>query len=125
MGWSLGYDDTHKRDIGYGVPTVCDHPDCNEEIDRGLGYVCGGDVYGGEHGCGLFFCGEHRFYAGKRRDYRPVCRRCYQGRPAFNPKPDVAEWIKHKLTDKSWAKWRAENPHDVALMQAALTKAGE
>jgi hypothetical protein len=24
-----------------------------------LAYVCGGDVYGGEHGCGRFFCYDH------------------------------------------------------------------
>ena len=37
MGWSLGYDGRWKRDIGYGVPAVCDFPGCNEEIDRGCG----------------------------------------------------------------------------------------
>lgn len=54
MGWSIGYDKKWKRDVGYGVPTTCDHHDCNEEIDRGLSYVCGGDIYGGERGCGLY-----------------------------------------------------------------------
>lgn len=63
MGWEIGYDDRWKRDIGYGVPAVCDHPGCNTEIDRGLSYVCGGEPYGGEMGCGLFFCYEHLFYA--------------------------------------------------------------
>ncbi len=53
MGWSIGSDG--DRDIGYGVPAECDHPDCTAEIDRGLSYVCGGDPYGGEYGCGLFF----------------------------------------------------------------------
>lgn len=28
MGWSVGYDDNWKRDIGYGVPALCDYPDC-------------------------------------------------------------------------------------------------
>jgi hypothetical protein len=60
MGWSIGWDGTWKRDIGYGVPAYCDHPECSAEIDRGLSYVCGGDPYGGEHGCGLFFCGKHK-----------------------------------------------------------------
>lgn len=50
MGWSIGYDNNWKRDIGYGVPATCDHPDCNEEIDRGLAYVCGNEPRGGEDG---------------------------------------------------------------------------
>ena len=50
MGWSIGYDSNWDRDIGYGVPAYCDHPDCNEEIDRGLSYVCGGEPYGGDRG---------------------------------------------------------------------------
>ena len=59
MGWSIGFDSNWNRDIGYGVPAVCDHPKCNAEIHRGLAYVCGGQPYGGEKGCGLFFCYEH------------------------------------------------------------------
>jgi len=52
MGWSIGFDSRWNRDIGYGVPAYCDHPKCNEEIDRGLAYVCCGEQpYGGEHGC--------------------------------------------------------------------------
>jgi len=51
MGWSIGYDEDWKRDIGYGVPSICDHPDCNKEINRGMNYVCGGQAYGGEDGC--------------------------------------------------------------------------
>jgi hypothetical protein len=43
MGWSIGYDENWKRDIGYGVPAVCDHPKCNKIINRGLSYVCGGE----------------------------------------------------------------------------------
>ena len=45
MGWEIGYDDNWERDIGYGVPAECDHPDC-QVIDRGLSYVCGGEPYG-------------------------------------------------------------------------------
>lgn len=54
MGWSIGYDERWKRDIGYGVPATCDHPGCEEKIDRGLSCVCANQQpYGGEHGCGL------------------------------------------------------------------------
>lgn len=27
------------RDCWYGVPAYCEHPDCNEEIDRWLSYA--------------------------------------------------------------------------------------
>jgi hypothetical protein len=72
MGWAIGYDTNWHRDVGYGVPAYCDHPDCQKIIDRGLSYVCGGDVYGGEHGCGLYFC-EHHLFSG---DFGLTCERC-------------------------------------------------
>lgn len=115
MGWSIGYDENWKRDIGYGVPAICDHPGCNEGINRGLGYVCGGEPYGGEKGCGLFFCSEHQ------RDGHQRCTRCYHRRKTpYKPKPDVPKWINWKLTDESWQKWREENPEEVAKLRAAF-----
>lgn len=120
MGWSIGYDERWQRDIGYGVPARCDHPDCTEEIDRGLAYVCGGEPYGGEYGCGLYFCGEHLQPAGGRRGYAQVCVRCRHGRLAFTASPDVPEWLEHKLTHESWALWRGANPREVAAMRAAI-----
>ena len=65
MGWGLGEDtsrDEGDRDIGYSVDAVCDELGCHVEIDRGLGYVCGGAPYGGDHGCGGFFCRGHLDY---------------------------------------------------------------
>jgi hypothetical protein len=106
MGWSIGFDNNWNRDIGYGVPAICDYPECNEKIDRGLSYVCGGDPYGGEDGCGLFFCNKHLAIENEHQQ----CKRCIDGEEPFEPKPDVDEWVKHKLTDKSWAEWRKENP---------------
>lgn len=106
MGWSVGYDTNWNRDVGYGVPATCDHPGCHEEIDRGLAYVCGGDIYGGDHGCGLFFCYNHTFYAADRPPM--VCERCLHGDPPFEPSPDTQEWIDHKNTHPSWAGWRSE-----------------
>ena len=114
MSWSIGYDRTWQRDIGYGVPAVCDHPDCSTPIDRGLAYVCGADPYGGEHGCGLYFCSRHLVGAHQQ------CERCVRGRTPFPAKPDVAEWMQHKLTHESWARWREEHPDAVALPAAAL-----
>jgi hypothetical protein len=118
MGWSIGYDNNWKRDVGYGVPCLCDHPDCLEEIDRGLSHVCGGDVYGGSSGCGLFFCGRHLFMHVRLPQ---LCERCSKRRLPFQPKPDIAEWIRWKLDDESWAQWRAENPEHVAVMQQRIT----
>lgn len=102
MGWSIGFDDNWNRDIGYGVPAFCDHPGCHEEIDRGLSYVCGAEPYGGDQGCGLYFCGKHG--GGLRRG----CSRCRNYKPPFKAKPDHPDWIAHKATDESWAAWRAE-----------------
>lgn len=114
MGWSIGYDANWGRDIGYGVPATCDHPDCNEKIDRGLAHVCGGEPYGGDEGCGLYFCGVHLGCVGQ------LCQRCTDGRKPFLAKPDHPEWIDWKLTDESWAEWRAENPAEVIEMTARL-----
>lgn len=110
MGWSIGYDDNHKRDIGYGVPAYCDHPDCNEEIDRGLSHVCGSEPYGGQYGCGLYFCKEHLHFHEDDMEWIDLCERCSEFKEPFTPKPDHPEWIEHKLTDESWEEWRNENP---------------
>lgn len=119
MGWSIGFSDDWGRDIGYGVPAKCDHPDCNKDIDRGLAHVCGGEPYGGDDGCGLHFCGEHLLLGVKGKEHQ-VCERCALGKDPFDPKPDVAEWIDHKLTCPTWQQWRDENPGAVAEMRAAL-----
>lgn len=117
MSWAIGYDDNHKRDVGYGVPAICDHPNCEAKINRGLSYVCGGEPYGDDDGCGLFFCGDHLAFYG---DHKPQqCERC--GNPddpedakPFDPKPDTQGWIDWKLIDASWEDWRKENPEFVA-----------
>jgi hypothetical protein len=101
MGWAVGYDEKWQRDIGYGVPALCDYPGCNEEIDRGLSYVCGYEKpYGGDDGCGLFFCGEH--------GGGMICERCDGGEDPFEAKPDIKKWTEWKATDPSWAEWRKE-----------------
>ena len=114
MSWAVGFDPNWKRDVGYGVPAECDHPECTEQIDRGLGFVCGGQPFGGEYGCGLYFCGEHLGYGAEDEDGNEVegrfCERCLvtgSGIP-FEPKPDTQEWTDWKMTDPSWAQWRAE-----------------
>ena len=105
MSWAIGFDSNWQRDIGYGVPALCDHPGCNALIDRGLAHVCGGEPYGGDEGCGLYFCGHHLFMG---KDKPQQCARCYAGKEPFEPKRDAAEWTRFKMTDPSWAEWRAE-----------------
>jgi hypothetical protein len=105
MGWSIGYDEHWRRDIGYGVPAECDHPDCKKAIDRGLSYVCGEEPYGGDRGCGLYFCSEHLF-DGVRLPR--LCIRCCKRRRAFKAKPDHPMWTHFKLNDPSWENWRNE-----------------
>jgi hypothetical protein len=111
MSWSVGYDARWKRDIGYGVPSICDHPKCDAAIDRGLSYVCGAAPHGGEKGCGLFFCSKHQVSTHQR------CPRCAAWQhPYKRPKPDSLAWIQHKLTHESWRQWRNENPLTVTRL---------
>ena len=103
MGWSIGFDERWQRDIGYGVPAICDYPGCSEEIDRGLSYVCcNEEPRGGENGCGLYFCSKHHGYVDGK------CRRCHFGKKPFQPKPDTLLWLYFKITDPSWEQWRIE-----------------
>ena len=95
MGWSIGWDEHWQRDIGYGVPAICDYPGCNAEIDRGLSCVCGGEPHGGEHGCGLYFCEKHHPHCvGKRKE---LCERCFKHRKPFAAKPDSLLWLYFKM----------------------------
>jgi len=118
MSWAIGYDKKWKRDIGYRVPALCDYPDCEKQIDRGLDYVCGKEPFGGEHGCGLYFCYEHLYIVPRENTTTQLCLHCKQEDcEEFKPKPDVNEWLQHKLTDESWQAWRDENPRDVTKIK--------
>lgn len=101
MGYSIGKN-ANDRWIGYGVPSLCDHPSCNEKIHRGLDYRC--------EECGLFFCGEHLYMT-------QVCIPCENCRLPFKPKADLSEWNRHLLTHPSWAQWREENPEEVERLK--------
>lgn len=108
------------RDCGYGVPAKCDHPDCNEDIDRGLGYVCGGSNHN-EEGCWRFFCGKHANEDHhENEEIYGLCERCANDEPAFDPSPDTQEWIDHKMIDPTWDLWRSENPEFVKANAASL-----
>lgn len=62
MGYSY-YVLPDGREAGYGVDAECDSPECDAEIDRGLGYLCGRSPDGhrdpGEPGCGRYYCMAH------------------------------------------------------------------
>lgn len=106
MGWSIGYDDRWHRDIGYGVPAYCDHPGCDAEIDRGMGWKCEGEGCG----CGKFYCEQHRHVASAHTHDAP-------------PSREHPLWINHLLTHDSWQKWRDQHPAKVAVLMAASAQA--
>ena len=60
MGYAYCGTDSNGRDIGYGIRATCDHPGCEEEIDRGMAYVCGHFHGDDEYSCEKYFCEEHR-----------------------------------------------------------------
>ncbi len=137
MGYQV-YEDRDARDrgverwAGYGVPAVCDHPDCTAKIDRGMGYRCAehtvyryfdeeGEQCSSdedwvdereeqEEGCGLHFCAEHLGHETHG--------------DGIVPKPDTVEWEQWMLTDDSWSEWRSENPEKVAAMTVRAREAG-
>lgn len=116
----MGYQcyERNGRDQGYGVPAICDHPDCAEEIDRGMGYACGGDP---TENCGLFFCSKHiaddvnpeADWSKDNRHEFGVCERCAVGGEAFDPSPDTEYWRAWKMNHESWSQWRSEHPEFV------------
>lgn len=114
---------------GYGVSAVCEHPDCNEEIDRGMSYACGDEPFS-ELGCDRYFCEKHKKYTGFKCDgseelcdheeddcgceFANVCERCATtDQPSFPYKPETKEWVTHLLTHESWEEWRNKNPEEV------------
>jgi hypothetical protein len=83
MGWSYGVL-RDGREFGYSVQTVCEHPECSAQIDRGLAYLCG-QMHGQDDdtGCGHYFCGEHLIVgtgAGNQ-----MCEPCYDVWADANP----------------------------------------
>ncbi len=120
MGWAVG--NLEGRHIGYGVPAKCDHPDCAEDIHRGLSFRCG-DL--SDEGCNRFLCTDHlTCWIDLEDDGRgvSVCERCERDEPPFDPSPDTPEWAQHVLTDESWAQWRDENPDQVDAMRRIVAE---
>lgn len=132
--WDGGY-----RFCGYGVPSYCEHPDCNEEIDRGMAFACGG-APDAEGSCNRYFCEKHRqgcFYIdpeGMHADdvkegddeddyefFTGFCERCATDKDTpFPHKDEHPVWLNHVLSDESWEEWREEEPEMVKEYQALL-----
>ncbi len=124
-----------KRWGGYGVPCVCEYPNCKKRIDRGVSYACGGEPFS-EHGCDRYFCEKHleyRYWEGEEGDWCkheddcecemiPVCERCFQNKESFPYKPEVKSWVRHLLKHSSWKEWRDKNPDEVKKLLAPLAQ---
>lgn len=76
MGWSNCGTDSKGRPIGYAFEAICDHPGCTKEIDRGLGYACGGMHGEDEHSCEGYFCEDHLYTAEYDDECVGVCEQC-------------------------------------------------
>lgn len=72
------------REAGYAVEDICNEPDCAEQIDRGLGYLCGQHPCGDEYGCGGYFCGRHLFVGAPCQ----LCARCSAAWESAHPEDD-------------------------------------
>ncbi len=108
MGYSIGFNNTTKRNIGYEVPCHCDHPGCDKIINRGMSYSS--DIENSKTNCdaGIFLCEEHMIHISEEEcDNYKDCSHCEIG--IIPLKDDCQEWIDHKLKHDSWAAWRSEN----------------
>lgn len=68
MGYAF-YNLASGKEAGYGVEATCEHPGCDEKIDRGMAYACAGEP--GEQGgwsCEGYFCREHLHAVGVLQD---------------------------------------------------------
>jgi len=71
------YRNGEKIEAGYGVAAVCEEDGCEEQIDRGLAYLCGEYPGGDEHGCGGYYCGRHLFMS-LAEGIGDLCARCVE-----------------------------------------------
>ncbi|WP_372344713.1 hypothetical protein [Streptomyces sp. KL116D] len=71
---------------GYAVEATCEQDGCEEQIDRGLAYLCGAEPGGDEYGCGGYFCGGH-LYIGVG-PAQGMCDSCSAAWEKAHPDPD-------------------------------------
>jgi hypothetical protein len=77
MGHYEIYRNGEKIEAGYDVEAVCEEDGCEEQIDRGLAYLCGNMPGGDEHGCGGYYCGQH-LYMSLTEGVGDLCVRCIE-----------------------------------------------
>jgi len=113
------------RFAGYGVPAICEHPNCNEEIDRGMAFACGGEP-NSERGCDRYFCSKHlifhTFNLNGERKCLQVCERCDKYKKPFPYKEEHKDWVEHVLKDESWEDWRKEEKNEKVIEYSKLLK---
>lgn len=96
MGWGDCGKDSKGRNIGYVWEATCDHKGCNEKIDRGLAYACGGmhgeNVDGGIN-CENYFCGKHlKNSVTIDGCWVSVCEKCYNDCIKYGWDEDEEVW---------------------------------
>ncbi len=78
-GWANCGTDSEGRPIGYAHEATCDHPGCEEKIDRGLAYACG-SMHGSDWSCEKYFCSKHLHCVClekiDREDIQQLCIEC-------------------------------------------------
>lgn len=109
----------------YWVPAICEHPECNEEIDRGVSHACWWEPFS-EHWCDRYFCSKHLEWVGinndwtrlkedhtdeeyDRADHPSLCERCEKWESPFPYKKETKERVSHILSHESWEERRKEN----------------
>jgi len=145
MGYSVYYSIENNRFQGYGVPAYCDHPDCTNEIDRGISYVCCGDQLH-TNSCGGYYCQDHEHlclilleedFEGLTSDEisenfdLDECPEFdedgyfYQCKHKPIQHKEHPEWVEHMSTDESWNVWRNENKELFNHMKSLVVKHGQ
>lgn len=111
MGYSIGQSkfEGKYRFIGYAVEAYCDQEGCNNVINRGMDYQCGD--------CQGYFCYDCLSQHGKveieldddwKNEFGEASSGCTHNAVWKNHHPD---FLRHLLTDSSWADWRAGNQY--------------
>lgn len=94
----------------YWVPAICEHPNCNKEIDRWMAFACWWEPFA-EWYCDRYFCSKHlQFIFDEDDNMSPqCCERCAEWKEPFPYKPETEERKEHVNTDKSWKERREKN----------------
>ncbi|OTG87924.1 hypothetical protein [Acinetobacter sp. ANC 3813] len=143
MSYACYTSEKNGREQGHGVPAVCDHPDCTNEIDRGMGHLCFENP-NIEASCGGFYCSDHSDlsvtitedeFDGLDDDEALELAQSYglDEVPVFdedgyfyicNHKPieykESRKWLQFIHDDESWQTWLEKEPVRAARIKAWL-----